>query len=90
MPPAERDSAAPQARPLALLTRSELGTEFSYACRVALGERRRSRRGGTLDWLRHPMVEAVLLEITQRYLDDQAEDEWAMRLFDAAGYSEKA
>lgn len=80
MPPAERDSDAPQARPLFFLTREELGAEFSYACRVALAGARSRRRGGTAAWIHHPMVEAVLNEITQRYYDDEAERDTQLAL----------
>jgi hypothetical protein len=57
---------------LSHLSRDQLGAEFAYACRVALDARRRSRGGGTLDWLRHPLVESVLTEITRRHYEDEA------------------
>lgn len=78
VPPQPQGAVAPKARPLSSLTREELGREWVYACRVAMGSRKRSRRGGTLDWLRDPAVRAVLEEITERYWEREWErDRWA-------------
>jgi hypothetical protein len=47
---------------------------------VALDGRRSRRSGGTTDWTSHPLVQAVLREITRRYyheLDEyEAHDAW--------------
>jgi len=82
VPPTSRESVAPKERPLFLLSRDELGAEFALSCRVALGERRRSRGGGTLDWLRHPLVESVLTEITLRHYEELVEVEAQLSLAD--------
>jgi len=80
VPPPGENSTGRRPVPLALLTRSELGEEFAYACRVALDGRRSRRSGGTTDWTSHPLVQAVLREITRRYyheLDEyEAHDAW--------------
>jgi hypothetical protein len=89
VPPTSESTVGPKGRPLALLSRRELGDEFSYACRVALQETRSRRSGGTLAWLRHPLVEAVLDEITLRYLEDASFEELQMRLYDAMSSREQ-
>ena len=77
VPPAERVSSGRRPLPLAWLSRDELAWEFEHACRVALGESRAKRGGGTLAWLDHPLVRSVLEELTRRYWDTvEEQDRW--------------
>lgn len=73
MPPAERDSVAPQERPYQFLSRDELGRTFAVACRVSLRETRPRRGTSPSAWLRHPLVRDVLAEFLARYWDEAEE-----------------
>jgi hypothetical protein len=81
VPPAERDSSCRRPLPLAWLSREELAWEFEHACRVALGEHRAKRGGGTLAWLDHPLIQSVLEEFTRRYLERTEEIDYWDRLW---------
>lgn len=83
MPPAEQASAGPKGRPLAFASRDEVGAAFAAACRVAIGERRTSRRGGIHGWWRHPAVELVLDEIRLRLWEEQEMVDRQLSLLDS-------
>jgi len=71
--PTPQDSAAPQARPLSVLTRSELGRVWASTLREAreAGELRSVR--GAAVWLARPAVRLVLDEFKRRALLEQYE-----------------